>query len=218
MTSLLVAISMEHVLEHPPNADYRCPEGPTHLSGPPLMPRIAAGDATAVEQFVERYSGLIWTITKKMTRNSHDAEDVVQEIFIDLWKSAPMFRPERGSEVSFIAVIARRRLVDRLRRNNSKIQVRNLEESPVMDLVDNGNDPVEVADEIAKVRNCMEQLTASTQSVLKLILQEGMSHQEVSSSLQLPLGSVKSFARRGLLTLRDCVKRSFIATFQETES
>ncbi len=87
-----------------------------------------------------------------------------------------------------------------------------------MGVVDNGSDPVEVADEIAKVRNCMEQLTASTQGVLKLILQEGMSHQEVSSSLQLPLGSVKSFARRGLLTLRDCVNRSFIATFQETES
>ena len=66
---------------------------------------------------------------------------------------------------------------------------------------------LEIADEVSKVRSCMEQLTAHAQSVLKLILHEGLSHQEVSTSLCIAFGSVKSFARRGLLALRDCVTR-----------
>ncbi len=75
-----------------------------------------------------------------------------------------------------------------------------------------------MADELSKVRSCMEQLTAHAQSVLKLILHEGMSHQEVSTSLCMPLGSVKSFARRGLLALRDCVQRPLTSSLQEAQS
>ena len=79
-------------------------------------------------------------------------------------------------------------------------------------------DSLELADEIAKVRSCMDQLSPNAQGVLKLILQEGMSHQEVSTSLSLPLGSVKSFARRGLLSLRECVQRPFTAAISEAGS
>ena len=130
------------------------------------------------------------------------------------WKSAAQFRPERGSEVSFIAVIAKRRLFDHLRKNNSTLQVCNLSGGVVAEAVEKQNDPLEIGDEVAKVRNCLGQLSPSTQQVLKLVLQEGLSHQDVSNSLNMPLGSVKSFARRGLLSLRDCVRRP-LTTIQE---
>lgn len=201
--------------EEPAKADDASNLLAARFSGPPLMPLIAAGDTTAVDRFVERYGALIWTLTKKMMQRSHDAEDLVQEIFIELWKNAPLFRPERGSEISFISVIAKRRLFDRLRKNNSAIQVSYLTDEPLAEGAESRGDPLEIADEINKVRNCMRQLSGSAQDVLKLILQEGLSHQEVSTSLKMPLGSVKSFARRGLLSLRDCVKRPFTSAAQE---
>ncbi len=93
-----------------------------------------------------------------------------------------------------------------------------LSDHTVMQTVASNHNSLEIADEVSKVRSCMEQLTAHAQSVLKLILQEGMSHQEVSTSLCMPLGSVKSFARRGLLALRDCVKRPLTSSLQEARS
>lgn len=209
---------MDPGLEYPLGADDLNDESSTRFGGPPLMPLIAAGDTSAVDRFVERYGGLIWTLTKKMTRSTHDAEDLVQEIFIELWKNAAHFRPERGSEISFISIIARRRLVDRLRRNSAQAQVHNLHEESVIEVSERQPDSLELADEIAKVRSCMDQLSPNAQGVLKLILQEGMSHQEVSTSLSLPLGSVKSFARRGLLSLRECVQRPFTAAISEAGS
>ena len=187
------------------------------FAGPPLLPQIAAGEVSAVDRFVERYGGLIWSLARKMTRTSHDAEDVVQEIFIDLWKNASTFQPERGTEVTFVSVIARRRLVDRIRKQSATVQVMELTDHTVMQTVASGLNSLEMADELSKVRSCMEQLTAHAQSVLQLILQEGMSHQEVSTSLSMPLGSVKSFARRGLLALRDCVTRPLTASLQEAQ-
>ena len=188
------------------------------FAGPPLLPQIAAGDASAVDRCVERYGGLIWSLARKMTRTSHDAEDVVQEIFIDLWKNASSFQPDRGTEVTFVSIIARRRLVDRIRKQATTVQVMELTDQPVMQTVASGLNSLEIADELTKVRGCMEQLTAHAQSVLKLILHDGLSHQEVSTSLCMPLGSVKSFARRGLLALRDCVKRPLVSSLQEAQS
>lgn len=209
---------MDSGLEQPFDADDFGNEPSLRFAGPPLMPMIAAGDTSAVDRFVDRYGGLIWTLTKKITRNSHDAEDLVQEIFIELWKNAAHFRPERGSEISFISIIARRRLLDRLRKTSAQAQVHNLHEVSMVEIPERQPDSLEVADEIAKVRNCLEQLSPSAQGVLKMILQEGLSHQEVSTSLSLPLGSVKSFARRGLLFLRECVQRPFTATLSEAGS
>lgn len=183
----------------------------------PLLPLIAQGNLDAVDRFVERYSGLIWTLTKRMTRNSHDAEDLVQEIFVELWKKADQFDVERGSEVAFVSLITKRRVFDRLRKRSLPFQIENLGDTPTVDPFQNTPTPLEIAEEIAKVRNCLSLLKPNTQSVLTLILQDGLSQQEVSISLQMPLGTVKSFARRGLLTLRECVKKPFAAATWEAK-
>jgi RNA polymerase sigma-70 factor (ECF subfamily) len=93
-----------------------------------------------------------------------------------------------------------------------------LDDRTVQQVVGSSPDSLEIADEVAKVRNCLNQLSENTQGVLTLILQEGMSHQEVSSSMSIPLGSVKSHARRGLLFLRDCVNRPLAGTVHEARS
>jgi len=208
MIPFSVVLHMDQGCDQPSEAEGSSTPTALRFSGPPLLPRIASGEVAAVDRFVERYGGLIWSIAKKMTRSAHDAEDLVQEIFLDLWKNASAFQPDRGSEVAFISVVARRRVVDRIRKRTSTIQVVSWEEHSVYEGVESGIDSLELADEVSKVRNCMEHLSTNTQEVLVLILQQGMSHQEVSARMSMPLGSVKSYARRGLIFLRDCVSRS----------
>lgn len=218
MIPLSVALYMDPGCDQPADTEDGSGRTPRHFLGPPLLPLIASGETSAVDRFVDRYGGLIWSIAKKMTRSSHDAEDLVQDIFIELWKNAASFHPDRGSEVSFVSVIARRRVIDRLRKRSSAIQVVSLGDRTVNEVVQSRRDSLEVADEVTKVQTCLEQLSENTKGVLLLILREGMSHQEVSASMSIPLGSVKSYARRGLLFLRDCVNRPADGTLHEAGS
>ena len=81
-----------------------------------ILARVASGDANAVRECIDEFGGLVWAIARRMARTRADAEDAVQEIFIDVWKSAGRFDPAQGSEKVFVSTIARRRLIDRLRR------------------------------------------------------------------------------------------------------
>jgi RNA polymerase sigma-70 factor (ECF subfamily) len=218
MISLSVALLMTPGCDQPFDAEDGTGRTPFRFEGPPLLSAIAAGDASAVDRFVDRYGGLIWSIARKMSRSSHDAEDLVQEIFMEIWKKSATFQPERGSEVAFISVIARRRVIDRLRKRSSAVPVISLDDRTVHEVVGSNPDSLEISDEVAKVRHCLEQLSENTRAVLTLILQEGMSHQEVSSSMSIPMGSVKSYARRGLIFLRDCVNRPLTGPVNEAQS
>lgn len=80
-----------------------------------ILHRIAAGDATAVQDCLNVYGGLVWALARRTLRNSDDTEDVVQEIFVDIWKYAERFDPSKASEATFVAMIARRRIIDRVR-------------------------------------------------------------------------------------------------------
>ncbi len=213
----MAAATMEHGCEQPTDTTLD-PSMSWQLAEPPLLPQIAAGDTSAVDRFVDRYSGLIWSIARRMTRSMHDAEDAVQEIFLELWKSAGAYCADRGSEVTFVAIISRRKLVDRIRQQATTAQVTELDVSMPLSQLSAGQEAVDVADEVTKVRHCFELLTHNTRTVLQLILHDGLSHQEVSKWLSMPLGSVKSFARRGLLTLRDCVSRPRSASLQEAQA
>ena len=87
-----------------------------------LLQRIAAGDPSAVEGCLAKYRGLVWSIARRFAGNYADAEDAVQEVFIELWRHAARFDPALASESTFIGTIARRRLIDRKRRQSSRPQ------------------------------------------------------------------------------------------------
>ena len=153
-----------------------------------------------------------------MFKNSADAEDVTQEIFVDVWQSARRFDPAVASEVVFITMIARRRMIDRLRRSNSKLDAVSVEASAIEVVASPSKDRVELAEEADKAARCLERLSKEQQKILTMSVHQGASHSLISQALGMPLGTVKSFARRGLIQLRDCMQRSARAQSSETAS
>ena len=167
---------------------------------PALLQRVAAGDAVAVREVLTAYGGLVWSIAKKFEPG--DAEDAVQEIFLDLWKSAARFDPQVASEAAFIAMIARRRLIDRRRSSRRRPTTENIHEVP--SIPDEGVTGPDVCAEANQAARALQQLKPEQRQVLVLSSQ-GLSHGEISAQLKMPLGTVKAHARRGLLSIRSAL-------------
>ncbi len=170
-------------------------EEASHLS------RVAAGDPDAIEQCIARYGGLVWTLARKLSPTLADAEDAVQEIFIQLWQQAHRFDPACGAEATFVAMIARRRLIDRLRkaqRRPAAMSISTAIEPSVASI-----DWAQISDEVAFAREQMQLLKADEQQVLTLALQDDLTQTEIAERLEMPLGTVKSHARRGIQRLRE---------------
>ncbi|MEZ5565900.1 MAG: sigma-70 family RNA polymerase sigma factor [Gammaproteobacteria bacterium] len=169
-----------------------------------ILQRIANGDAAAVQQCIDAYGNLIWSLARRFLRNSADAEDVVQEIFIDLWNSAGRFDATLASETTFVSTIARRRLIDRLRKNTRTPGMDSLddEESGALDqpFVD---PPMEQEADAAVVERILTDMEPEHRQILSLSLYEGYSHREIAEQMNLPLGTVKTRIRRGLISIRD---------------
>jgi RNA polymerase sigma-70 factor (ECF subfamily) len=131
-----------------------------------------------------------------------DAEDAVQDIFIDIWRNANRFNPEVASEATYITMIARRRLIDRYRRRSRDLDTAPLAEEEVTAVADHEK-RIEVSEEAACPQQYMRQLRPQERRVLELSINDGMSQSQVAGALNLPLGTVKTHARRGLMRLRE---------------
>lgn len=165
-----------------------------------FIERVAGGDASAVEQCIAEYGGLVWTLARRMSATTADAEDAVQEIFVQLWQQAERYDPKLGSEPGFVTMIARRRLIDRLRKATRRPSPEPLIEAPE---AEPEKDYVGIREEAELARRCMDSLKAEERDVLRLALESGLSQSEIADRLGMPLGTVKSHARRGLIKLRE---------------
>jgi len=164
-----------------------------------LLPRIAAGDATAVREVVTRYRGLVWSIARRS--DPDHTEDAVQEVFLDLWRAAARFDPEKASEATFVAMIARRRLIDRARHRNRRPLDLPLEAAAAV--ADAAGGP-EVAALGAQTMRALSQIRPEQREVV-LLSTQGWSHADIATHTGLPLGTVKAHARRGLLAVRAAI-------------
>lgn len=171
-----------------------------------ILQRIATGDPTAVDDCLNRYGGLIWSLAKRWLSNVPDAEDATQEIFVELWQQASKFDPAVAAEATFVAMVARRRLIDRMRKESRRPVTEVIVVEPMDDSSLGGSAAAEWADDVAKVKRCLSRLSSKQQEILNLVVHHGASHTIISDRLSMPLGTVKSYARRGLIQLRDCMK------------
>ena len=172
-----------------------------------LLRRIADGDQSAVPECISRYGGLIWTLARRRLASREDAEDVVQEIFVDVWRSADRFDPLLAEEITFVAMIARRRVIDRLRQRSVQRQTASIDEAGASAVVDvAGLETVgrrlELGEEARIADEHLQRLNPAEQQVLRLSIYDDLSHAAIAEQTGVPLGTVKSHIRRGLDSLR----------------
>lgn len=160
-----------------------------------LLFRLTSGDAAALGEFYDRYAGLVNGLALRILRNTAEAEDVVQEVFVQVWRQAERFDPSRGSAEAWLCTIARTRALDRLRRRASRRE-----------------EPGEIApgisatprnEEALAVRKALGGLSADQRHALELAYYEGLTHTEIAERLGEPLGTVKTRIRTAMIRLRD---------------
>lgn len=163
-----------------------------------LSDRLARGDRTALAALFERFGGTAFSIALRVLKSRAEAEEVVQETFLEVWRRAGHYSPERAAFGAWVATIARTRSIDRLRAVQSRERTR---EAVGAHLPGEGaRAPDEVVDgerNALRVREALEQLPAEQREVLELAYFEGLSQQEISTRTRTPLGTVKTRARLG---------------------
>ncbi len=174
---------------------------------PPLLPRVAAGDELALKECFQRYRRLVYSLSWRMLRDERDVEDAFQDIFVALWKNAAAFDPSRGSEATFVVLVARRRLIDRTRLTRTRSLadlgsgIAALEGSP------STSEPS--LDNYIDAKNAVAALSACSEHqrhVIMLSALHGLTHEEISTELSLPLGTVKSHYARGIERVKRALK------------
>ena len=160
----------------------------------PLLWRVAGGDPQAVRDCIAQYGGLVWSVARRF--EGADAEDAVQEVFLDLWKSAARFDPQIASEPAFVAMIARRRLIDRRRTRRRRPTTETITAEPAV-----GDAAPDACAEASQAARALQRLRPEQRQVL-VLSSHGMSHGEIAEQTGMPLGTVKAHARRGLLSIR----------------
>lgn len=167
----------------------------------PLLQRVAAAEPGAAKECIARFGGLVWSLARRLTYTEAEAEDAVQEIFVELWRNAGRYDASIASETAFVAMIARRRLIDRRRKASRQIDADVLTDAtPAM--APEPSPRMDVSEEVTRAAEAMSRLSVDQQKVLRLAIFQGLSHEKIARSIGLPLGTVKTHARRGLIKLR----------------
>ena len=154
-----------------------------------ILQRIADGDQAAVQECLKSYGGLVWSLARRMLRNTEDAEDAVQEIFLDVWKNAGRFDPAQASETTYVAMIARRRLIDRIRHVQRRISADSIEDVLAEPSV-RSDTTMQTNVEAREAAKALDQLRPEQRQVLQLSIVQGLSHQEISEATGMPLAFV----------------------------
>jgi RNA polymerase sigma-70 factor (ECF subfamily) len=143
----------------------------------------------------------------RILKDRDDAEDVMQEVYVSVWRRAGSFDPARASPITWLATIARNRAIDRLRSRASRGSSAPVE--AILEMADERPDGFAVAaakDEGARVHHCLSTLEGRAQEMIRVAFFEGLSYSDLAARAGVPLGTCKSWIRRGLQRLRDCLE------------
>lgn len=166
-----------------------------------LLTRVKGGDPRAMTDLFDRYGTMVYSVALRVLNDHGQAEDVTQEIFFQVWRRPESFAPGRGSFGAWLAVMARNRAIDALRRRRPTDSV---DEVVVAVETDFASD-VERNRLMEKVRQVLKELPAEQQRSVEMAFFEGLSHSEIAARTGDPLGTVKTRIRAALLTLRKAI-------------
>jgi RNA polymerase sigma-70 factor, ECF subfamily len=163
-----------------------------------LLTRIGQRDENAMEDLFRRYSGAVYSVALRVLHDSGQAEDVLQEVFLQLWRDPTVFVQQRGSLGGWLVVVARNRAIDLLRRRKPTDSV----DDVVLASSVNVAEEAERNTIMQKVRQVIAGLPQEQRNTLELAYFEGLSHTEIASRTGDPLGTVKNRIRQALISLR----------------
>ena len=185
-----------------------------------LLARCGLGDRAAFQHLYERTSGHLYAVVLRIQRDRAVAEDLLQEIYVAVWKNASGFDAARSQPLTWLTSIARNRAIDSLRRAQSQPRLESTtrddgdERPDALDATaDAGPGPLELlgrASDARQLGQCIERLSAPQRQSVALAFFDGLSHAEVAAQLKEPLGTVKSWVRRALMTLKSCLESAAI--------
>ena len=173
-----------------------------------LLLDVAQGDRAAFERLYRLASSRLFAICLRLLPDRAEAEDVLQDVFTAIWHKAEQFDPGRASAMAWMAMIARNRCIDRLRSPGHAVRRTAIELGD--ELPDDGATPADEAvasNERERLQDCLERLDERRRSLIRTAFFEGVTYEELATRSGAPLGSVKSWIRRGLLQLRTCLEQ-----------
>ena len=182
-------------------------EAPSTSDAVELMTLVARGDVMAFVDLYDSLSASVYGMAWRVVRDSHRAEDVTQDVFLEVWRKAQSFDESRGSAKTWVMAIAHRRAVDAVRRHET---LKRQDVQAMSDEVshDGPADQLLEKEEHAAVRRCLDTLTELQLESVRLAYFNGYSYAEVATRLGKPAATIKTRIRDGLIRLRDCLEDS----------
>jgi RNA polymerase sigma-70 factor (ECF subfamily) len=172
------------------------------------MARVAGGDRAALRQLYEATSAKLFGVCLRILSDREEAEDVLQEVYVTIWRRADRFDAARASVMTWVSTIARNRSIDRLRARGPLAYAEPVE---ALEIADEGAADAEALvaakDDAGRLQGCLGELDDRTQAVIRTAYFEGLTYEALASRMGAPLGTVKSWIRRGLARLKGCLER-----------
>ena len=172
------------------------------------MTRLAAGDVSVIGNLYDRHARAVFSLAVRVLGNREDAEEIVQDVFAQVWSQAARFDAARGTFGAWLLMMTRSRAIDRLRARRpgaAVIAPEPLREPP--DPIPTQEESVITGEDAERIRVAMQDLNTSQRTAIELAYYEGLSQSEIAERLQEPLGTVKTRIRSGLLKLRAALQR-----------
>jgi RNA polymerase sigma-70 factor (ECF subfamily) len=173
-----------------------------------LLRAAAGGDRQALKSMFDRTSAKLMGICLRILNDREEAEDALQDVYVSVWKRAGSFDPDKASAITWLATIARNRSIDRLRKRRGPLLEEPVEAAlEVPDERPDGFAAAAAAEEGSKLQACLGTLEERASSAIRRAFFEGLTYPELAVREGVPLGTMKSWVRRGLQRLKECLER-----------
>jgi len=177
----------------------------SHAADHSALERMVRGDHDGLAELYDRHGRLVYSLALRILRDTGEAEDVVQEVFSQAWRQASRYESTRGNVVAWLMNLARSRAIDRIRSRRSRPQpvaddVRTVD---VPDMAEPVDEQLALSSQAAAIRAAVDELSLLQRVAIELAFYEGLTHVDIAERLELPLGTVKTRIRQGLMKLKD---------------
>jgi RNA polymerase sigma-70 factor, ECF subfamily len=169
------------------------------------LERMARGDHEALAELYDRHGRLVFSLALRILRDQSDAEDIVQDVFSQAWRQAARYESSRGNVIAWLLNLTRSRAIDRLRGRRARPDATAGDPATLdpPDLSQPVDEQLALSNQAARIRAAVDDLSVLQRVAIELAFYEGLTHVEIADRLELPLGTVKTRIRQGLLKLKE---------------